>query len=263
MAKQRGIIKLTGSMDGLTFYKAYGKNLVRKTRGPSKKQIMSGANFQRTREHISEFGACSKISTSFRSSLGELKPLTDGQFGNRLTKLFTFVTRHDEGVRGQRPIKLSSHRKEFRDFECNIKYKLAKAIPGSFTISHNTERTAASVTIHGAQSRAIEGPEGATHFQLVHALSLVSDFVYQRKSKGYGPAEPYLNTMRNIQYSDYFSLEDEVLPEYTSTVSLGVTSPLPDSISVVHAIGISFFQKVASVYHPFKQGNALKVVEIF
>ena len=57
MSRQKGIIKLSGSMDGLTFYSAYGKDLVRKSAGPSKEQIMTGDNFARTREnHQRVFG---------------------------------------------------------------------------------------------------------------------------------------------------------------------------------------------------------------
>src|SRR5687768_9278837 len=193
MSKQTGIIRLSGSMDGLTFYKAYGKDLVRKSGGPTRHQIMTGANFQRTRENGSEFGGCSSIGAAFRKALIELKPLTDGGFGNRLNQLFRFITLNDEGLRGGRPIKLSDHRDKFKDLECNMKCKLSKVIPASFIINHNTERTRAGVTIPGGQSLAIEGPEGATHFRLVHALGVVSDYVHN-KTRGYVPVEPILNT---------------------------------------------------------------------
>ena len=262
MSTQKGIIKLKGSMDGLTFYKAYGKDLVRRTNGPSKKQIMSGANFQRTRENISEFGGCSRISKSFRTSLFPLKPFTDGQMGNRLTKLFKFVTLHDEGVRGKRPIKLSGHRGDFANFECNINFRLSKVIPEILAVSHNNDRTLGSVTIQGEPDRAIQPPDGATHFQFVHALSIVSDFIYNGTVKGYLPVEPTLDTKQDIQYSDYFSVEGVIPSAYNSTVSLSVTTPLPDTVSVLHAFGITFFQQVASVYYPLKQGHALKILEI-
>lgn len=263
MGTQKGIIKLSGSVDGLTFYRAYGKDIVRKASGPSKEQIMSGENFQRTRENNSEFGGCSKISKSVRTSLLPLKSLCDGQFGNRLTKLFKFVTLHDDGARGERPIKLSSHREAFRDFECNINNKLSKAIGGIITTNHNEERTLSSIALHDGHSPAIQGPEGATHFRLVHALGIVSDFVYNGKSKGYVPMESALNTRGKYQYSDYFSLEEPIFPAYTSTISLSVTTPIPDTVSIVHAFGISFFQQIGSTHYPLKQGNALKILEIF
>jgi hypothetical protein len=205
MGIQKGIIKLDGSVDGLTFYTANGKNLVRKSSGPTREQILYGENYGRTRENISEFGACSKIAKSFRDSLLPLKDLTDGEFGNRLTKLFKFVTRAEEGVRGKRPIRLSTHREQFRDFECNIHRSLSKAVAGIFMITHNDERTLATVTVRGGQEDAIESPAGATHFQFAHALGLVSDYIYN--DEGYLPAVPALNRLGYFQYSDYLSLE--------------------------------------------------------
>lgn len=263
MATQKGIITLGGSTDGLTFYKAYGKDLVRKTNGPTKDQIASGANFQRTRENNCEFGGCSKISKSFRTSLFPLKSLTDGQFGNRVTKVLKFLIAKDVGVPGERPVKLSSHREALADFECNITHKLSKSIPGTFTTHHNPERTLASITIPGGQIEAIQAPDGATHFQLIHALGVVSDFTYDGESKRYVPEEPALDTRGNVQYSDYFSLEGANVPEYTSTISLPGIAPLPDAVSVLHALGITFFQKIGSVQYPLKQVNALKIVEVF
>src|SRR5687768_3071954 len=229
MGTQKGIIKLGGSVDGLSFYKAYGKDLVRRSSGPSKELIMSGAKFKVTRQNLSEFAGCSKIAKSFRTSLGPVKPFTDGQYGNRLTRLFRLVTHLDEGVRGKRPIRLSNHRDEFAEFECNIKYKLSKIIPGTLSINHNAERTQASVTIPAGQIEPIQGPEGATHFRLIHALGIVSDFVYNARTKGYRSTDPDFNTRGEVRYSAHFPIiEDEISPEYTSTITLPVAAPLPD-----------------------------------
>jgi hypothetical protein len=264
MGRQKGVIRIKGSVSGLTFYKAYGKDLVRKTGGPSRKQILSGEKFERTRENMSEFAGCSKISKSFRKALEPLKPLTDGQFGNRLTRHFRFVTTGDDGIRGKRPIKLSTHRDEFKKFECNINCKLSSIlpVPRSFEVIHNDDRTSGTVILHGGPAYLIKAPEGTTHFRLVHALGIVSDFIYNGTVKGYLPEEESLDTTGNVEYSDYFALEDEGSPEYTSTVSLSVATPLPDNVSVIHAFGITFFQQVASAYYPLRQTDALQIVEI-
>ncbi|MFN0729367.1 hypothetical protein [Polaribacter gochangensis] len=57
MAKQKGFIKLKGSLGGLTFYESGGKDIVKTTGGIDKSRIDNDPNFKRTRENMSEFGA--------------------------------------------------------------------------------------------------------------------------------------------------------------------------------------------------------------
>lgn len=249
-------------MDGLTFYSAYGKDLVRKSAGPSKEQIMTGENFARTRENLSEFSGCSKISKSFRDSLVRLLPLADGQMRNRVTKVFKIVTAQDEGTRGARPIRLSRHRDAFKDFECNIKRGLFKSLPVLLATTHSEDRTTATVTIP-AGIAIIDPPPGATHFRLEHGLGIVSDFIYSAEVKRYTPTDPTLNTQSTYLHSDYFPLEEETTAPYTSTVSLSLAPPLPDTVSVVNAFGIAFFQRIGGIHARLEQGHALKVMEVF
>ena len=57
MGKLAGIIKLEGTLDGLTFYKSADGYLVRTKGGVSKTKIMNDPSFARTRENLCEFGA--------------------------------------------------------------------------------------------------------------------------------------------------------------------------------------------------------------
>ena len=49
MAKQKGIIKLKGSLGGLTFYERNRKELVRTTGGPTKERIENDPKFHISR----------------------------------------------------------------------------------------------------------------------------------------------------------------------------------------------------------------------
>jgi hypothetical protein len=263
MSTQTGLIRLRGAMDGLTFYNAFGRDLVRKTSGPAKRQIMYGKNFVRTRENISEFGGCSRISKAFRTSLAQAKHLTDGQFGNRLTKLFKLVNMEHDGPRGQRAIELSKHKDMFTNFECNLDNKLSAVFPGPFTFSHDEQRTSAVITVPAGQAYATKGPEGATHFRIVHAMGLVCDYGYNPKLKGYGPVEQDHVSGGVMEYSAYLSLEEVTASEVTVALSLKTSGPIPNNISVVQAAGICFYQALGSVYYPLKQGHALKILAVF
>lgn len=261
MGRQKGIIPVKGSVGGLTFYKAYGRDLVRKTYGPDSETIRSGANYQRTRENNTEFGGCSKISTSFRRSLVQVKPLTDGQLGSRLIKLFKFISLNDDGVRGQRPLKLSNHREAFKNLECNINRKFSNAIPAIIQTTRNTERTAASFTLQGGPT--INFPKGATHFRLVQSLSLVSDYIFFENINDYKAQHPDLDSREVVKHSDYFSLEIDSFPTTPSAIDLELKEPPPESVTVIHAVGVEYFQMLGSVFYPLKHGQALKIVDLF
>jgi hypothetical protein len=263
MGTQHGIIKLSGSIDNLTFYRAYGRDLVRKKGGPDRQQIMSNPSFQRTRENIAEFGGCSKIAKAMRTALMQVKKLTDGQFGNRLTKVFKLVSLEGEGERGQRMISLSMHRKMFVNFEGNIARKLSDVLPGKITANHNDQRNKATIVFPAGQYKPVKAPEGATHFRLVQMLGLVADHTYDTITKTYIPVDKEHNAKGMITYSGYLSLEEENIPPVTLQTELITTSPLTDRVSVIQAVGISFYQQLGSVYYPLQQGQALKIVDMF
>ena len=60
MAKQKGIIKLEGTIGDITFYKSQDGYLAREKGGIDANRIASDPAFQRTRENGSEFGAAGK-----------------------------------------------------------------------------------------------------------------------------------------------------------------------------------------------------------
>jgi hypothetical protein len=89
-----------------------------------------------------------------------------------------------------------------------------------------------------------------------------SDFIYNPRTKSYHPAEPKLDTKGHIEYSGSFPVDEGLPSDHTSTVTLPVTAPLPNTVSVVHVLGVAFFQRVASIYYPLDDGPALKVLEV-
>ena len=105
-------------------------------------------------------------------------------------------------------------------------------------------------------------PSGASHFRIINAIAVVSDFVYNTATNAYEPAEPTLNELSHIAYSDF-------IPVNEVTSLLDVTASLPDSptlttnVSVLGCVGIEFYQEVAGNYYLFNAGNAMKIQEVF
>ena len=62
MARQKGIIKLDGTIGGITFYKTTEDGyLAREKGGVSADKIANDPNFQRTRENGEGFGRAAKL----------------------------------------------------------------------------------------------------------------------------------------------------------------------------------------------------------
>lgn len=66
MARYKSILQLTGSLDGLVFYKLNGIPVVRKKSGFNKKDFKTKDNYARVRENSTEFGHCSKVGKMLR-----------------------------------------------------------------------------------------------------------------------------------------------------------------------------------------------------
>ena len=72
MARQKGIIKLKGTIGDITFYKTQDGHLAREKGGIDASRIASDPAFQRTRENGSEFGRAGKAGKMLRTALRPL-----------------------------------------------------------------------------------------------------------------------------------------------------------------------------------------------
>src|SRR5688500_10816287 len=86
MARQEGIILLTGPVGNLSFYRMNGEYFARKKSGVSGEQIKSEPAYARTRENIAEFGRASLATKLFRSAFCVwIKSAADCRVTGRLT----------------------------------------------------------------------------------------------------------------------------------------------------------------------------------
>ena len=72
MARQKGILKLEGTIGDLTFYRSQGRYLAREKGGVDASRIQNDPAFERTRENGSEFGRAGSSGKLLRNSLREL-----------------------------------------------------------------------------------------------------------------------------------------------------------------------------------------------
>ena len=149
MPKQTGIIKLKGTIGGISFYKTSDGHLAREKGGVDANRIANDPAFQRTRENGSEFGRAGKGGKVLRDTTNDrgLRTIQDGDL-NLL-----------EG------------------FEFNLNGKLGATLFAAFT--KDFDRVSGDATLNIAAfspTVRIAAPVGTTHFKVVMGASEL-DFV--------------------------------------------------------------------------------------
>src|SRR5881275_3032230 len=104
MGLQNGIIKITGTIDNLTFYKMDGIYYVRKKSSLSRKKVLTAPCFERTRMHATQFKLAVNIASRlyrpikkedknihlFRKMIGRAKTLLHK--GNQINEIMLIIT---------------------------------------------------------------------------------------------------------------------------------------------------------------------------
>lgn len=97
MGTLKGLVRFTGSFDGLSFYEGrQGTIIVRATGGFKGEAIRTKPNYQRTRENAQEFKQVVEAGRFFRMALRPyLVPMCIPYGHNRVVQLFHAIKMHD------------------------------------------------------------------------------------------------------------------------------------------------------------------------
>jgi hypothetical protein len=135
MAKQKGIIKLDGTIGGITFYKTTEDGyLAREKGGVSADKIANDPAFQRTRENGEEFGRAGKAGKLLRNAIrAMLQNAADSRMVSRLTQKMVEVIQEDTtNARGLRNV-IDGEAELLEGFEFNISGKLGTTLYAPFS----------------------------------------------------------------------------------------------------------------------------------
>ena len=265
MGRQVGLIKVSGNIGGISFYKSDGKDLARVANGPSKDKIQNDDNFVRTRENNSEFGGSATAGKSLRLSLAtSISTMGDKRITSRLTALFKDICSRSTGTRGQRPITVSTNRTLLENLEFNDKLAFASVFNAPFTFSNTAARTSGTITVPAfAPQTFIHAPSGATHFRLIGSIGVMSDIVYNVSTQHYEPSDPTLDKQGAVSYGAITALNSATPVNFSLVVALSGTPTMSGTVSVLQCLGIEFYQRVGTVDYLLAQGNCMKVVKVF
>jgi hypothetical protein len=248
MAKQKGIIKLEGTIGDITFFKTQDGYLAREHAPVSAAQIATDPAFQRTRENNAEFGRAGKAGAIFRNAFRQaLQNAKDSRVVSRLTAGFNKVIKADQtNPRGLRNV-IDGEAELLEGFNCNKNAALGSTLYTPFTAAIDRPTGVCSISLQSfIPATGIGAPSGSTHFKLM-AMAAAIDF-------------------ENEQYTSQLQ-ETAMLPLSTDPVGpLNLSCNLPPAATqpLFLMLGIQFFQQVNGIDYPLKDGgfNALQLVKV-
>lgn len=248
MARLKGILKIEGTLDELTFYKTQDGHLVKTKSGVSGERIANDPNFQRTRENGSEFGYAASAGKMLRTAVRNLMMnASDNRVTSRLTQLMTQIKNYDTtSARGDRDVSVGiadpAALALLKGFDFNDKAILGSMLFAPYTV------TAASGEIAFAScvpTNDVSAPSGATHLSVRSAFAIVD----------------FATGISAIEYSPVTNLPIDAT---NTPVTLTPTAVPAGAGTKFYLLLIEFFQEINGVQYSLKNGayNALNIVDV-
>lgn len=248
MARQKGLIKLHGTLGDITFYRTRDGFMAREKGGISAERMMTDPKFQRTRENMAEFGRAGKAGKILRSTIQSLlRTSADPRMVSRLTKEMVKVIQMDAiNPRGQRNV-IDGEAELLEGFEFNISGKLSTSIVAPFTATIDRVTGDAVISMNPfIPTDSIIAPSGSTHYKMVAAaMDINFETAAYASEHTEQPVQPI----------------DTVL---TSALQLSNSLPAASVNPLFLVFGISFYQEVNGTFYEMKNGafNALQIVKV-
>jgi hypothetical protein len=248
MAKQKGIMKLEGTIGDITFYKTEDGYIAKENAPVSAARIATDPAFQRTRENNAEFGRAGKATKTLRNAVRTLlQQAKDSRVSSRLTAEMMKVIKADAtSIRGMRNV-IDGEVELLQGFDFNTNAKLGTTIYAPYTSTIDRVAGTLSVAIPSfSPAESITAPAGSTHFNIV-SMGAEVDF----------ENETFITDTK----------ESGILPwDNTATAILNLANAVPANSThpLFLLLGIQFFQQVNGINYPLKNGtfNALSLVKV-
>lgn len=239
MPRQKGLVKIEGTLDDITFFKRKDVFLVRTKGGVSKERIMNDPTFLRTRENGTEFGSVAGSGKILRNACSVLtKSAYDGSLSNRLVQELTKVKNADiTSARGERQVYVGiatvDGKLALKGFNLNSRAPLSSILFAPFTL----DTASGKVSIVDLNPLdMLKYPPNATH------VSFQSAFLNLNFDGG----------VFEITYSPIINL---VLDSRVGTLTLSPTAVPAGTGTAFYLLLIEFFQEVNGVQYALNNGN--------
>ena len=195
MSKQKGIIKIKGTLNGLCYYKLNGEYIVRKATGPSKERINNDPAFTQVKGNNQEFAAAVYLSKAIITGLGPVsKIFKDSYMQSRLTGVCRKIVQQGSGISGQREANLLNNPEGLVGFQLDKEKPFNQIITAIPQVSINTERNTVTIAIqNNACDKLIKHAKKGKQFSYTAVVGAVSSFTWNISLEMYQPECPEQN----------------------------------------------------------------------
>ena len=248
MARQNGILKIEGTIGGMTFYKTKDGHLVKEKSSISADKIANDPAFQRTRENGKEFGNAGSAGKVLRDAIRTLMlTASDGRVTSRLTQVMTDVLKQDlTSLRGERTVAIGVGTPEGKALLVGFDFNILASLGGILFKSFALDTATGVISINNIiPLNDIDFPSGATHFTVKGAFAKVD----------------FANGVSAVEYTNVINLPIDA----TSTNVVLTPAAVPAGAATsIYLLQIEFFQEVNGVQYTLKNGayNALTIIEV-
>lgn len=248
MARQKGIIKIDGTLDVLTFYKTQDGHLVKTKSEIPGDRIATDPVFARTRENGAEFGNAAIAGKYLRDTVRNMMmTASDNRVTSRVTQLMTEIKNYDTtSVRGERTVGVGIADPVAMDLLKGFDFN-ANAILKSILFAPYAVNTTTGVISLAALTPAddINAPEGTTHVTLAGAYANLD----------------FADGTNDIKFTNEVNLPFD---STTGAVTLTPTAVPSGTGTKLYLLEIEFFQEVNGVQYSLKNGayNSLAIVAV-
>ena len=248
MARQKGIIKLEGTIGDVSFYKSKDGYLAREKGGVDADRIKNDPAFQRTRENGSEFGRAGKAGRVIRNAFRLLiQNASDSKVTSRLTREILRVIKTDvTNARGERQV-TAGDLNILNGFDFNVEGKLSSTLYAQY--DPVVDRAAGSMGVQIPEfipGNTVAFPSGATHFKFLVAAAEI-DFENE-----------------SFLFNQVASPEIELGPQTEAASDFNVPTTANSELDMFLVLGLDFLQEVNGIMYPLKSGsyNPLTIIAI-
>lgn len=264
MAKNIGLIKISGKVGNLQFFNKKGESYVGLSGSVSKERIAKDPAFKRTRENMAEFGGAAAISKELRMHIVPLRSLIETGLHARITSRIRLMMNAGSGARGKRTAEFTLNQDEFNGFELNQRSKVSELLFVNLGMTANAARNQAVLTIQEfLPANYLLIPEGATHYKIHAAALSVSDFGPSGANGKYKALNPAQNGIFATLSTAALTVESAEVGGITLTVDLPGAPTLDPDVSLFTFVGIEFLQEINGDFYQFASNNAIRIEKLF
>lgn len=176
MARQKGILKLIGSISDLNFYRTGDGYFARSKSSLTRQRIQEDPAFERTRESNSEFGAVSKDTTIFEQlTAGFSADVPKSGLRRRLMSLFMAIKKHDmTHVHGERTVTAGLLHPAGLSLLRGFQYNRSVSLESVLALPPAVDWSNCSLSLDGlVPATGVKGPPGATHVCLAGCFARI------------------------------------------------------------------------------------------